>query len=187
MTISWALVGAIPLVTVFVLWLMGRPWICVCGVPGLWITDTLSAHNSQHLFDPYSFTHILHGFAFCAIFSRLLPADTPTPFWRKQFGLALIFESLWEIAENSPIVILRYRSATAAFGYLGDTILNSCGDLLCCGSGFLLARALGFRRALAVFVVTELILLWWIRDNLTLNILMLLYPIEGIKTWQLAH
>lgn len=181
--LRWWFIAAIPLTAVVVLLLMGRSWWCACGNPWLWIGNILSPHNSQHLFDPYSFTHVLHGFAFCAIFSWLQPGSH----WKLRWTFTLLFESLWEIAENSPLVILRYRSATAAFGYLGDTIANSCGDLLCCSLGFFLARALGFRRALAVFVLTELILLWWIRDNLTLNIVMLIYPIESLKAWQLGH
>ena len=181
-TPHWAIIAAIPLAGVLILHLMGRPYWCACGQLGLWIGDTLSAHNSQHLFDPYSFTHILHGFAFCALFSWLQPA---TP-WQWRWSLVLLFESLWEILENSPLIISRYRSATAAFGYLGDTIANSCGDLLCCSLGFFIARALGFHRALAVFIATELILLWWMRDNLTLNLVMLIYPIESLKAWQLG-
>lgn len=179
---AWVLL-LVPLAAILVLRLLGRPWWCECGGTNLWVDNVFSSHNSQHLFDPYGFTHILHGFLFNAILSLLRPNWT----WKGRFAGVVLFESLWEIAENSPPVISRYRSATAAFGYLGDTITNSCGDLFCCTTGFFLSRALGWKRALPLFIVTELILLWWIRDNLTLNILMLIWPIESLKAWQLTH
>jgi hypothetical protein len=132
--------------------------------------------------DPYSFTHLLHGFVLCglvvAIFPRLSPA------W--QLWLAVSIEALWEVVENSEFVIRRYREETAALGYHGDTVVNSLGDIFVCGLGFVLARSLGLRRTLVLFVVTEVALAFWIRDNLTLNILMLIYPIDEIKEWQAA-
>ncbi len=104
--------------------------------------------------------------------------------WR--LALAISLEALWEMVENSAFVIQRYREATLALGYEGDTIVNALGDLLCCVIGVLLARQLGFRRSLALFVVTELVLIVWIRDSLVLNIVMLLHPFEAIKAWQLG-
>ena len=100
--------------------------------------------------------------------------------------MAVSVEVLWEVVENSPFVIGRYREGTAAFGYHGDTVVNSAGDVLACALGFLLARRLGFWRALAVFVGVEVALALWIRDGLLLNVVMLIYPIDAIEAWQAA-
>jgi hypothetical protein len=169
--------------TVFQLYRQGRIGWCACGLPQVWAGDIWSPHNSQHLFDPYSFTHILHGVLFCGIVTWLLPK---LPFaWRLCIAVAL--EAFWEVIENSKVIILRYREATIGLGYEGDSIVNSMGDILCCVTGFILARYLGFRLSLVLFVVTELALLLWVRDNLTLNVLMLIYPIDALKSWQLVH
>lgn len=142
----------------------------------------LSAHNSQHLFDPYSFTHILHGFLFCGILGGLLGKRHE----ELHGSLAVVIEGLWELLENSPIIIERYRSVTFTFGYQGDSIVNSLGDILCCFTGFLIARRLGLKRGVVFFLLSELMLLLWIKDSLLLNILMLVHPIEAVKAWQLA-
>ncbi|MBE7470545.1 MAG: DUF2585 family protein [Anaerolineales bacterium] len=160
----------------------GRLWMCDCGYIWLWSGDVWSSDNSQHWFDPYSFSHMLHGFIFFWLLAWGLPRLAVS--W--QLCLALFVEALWEIFENSAFVINRYREATAALGYQGDTVINSLGDIIACGIGFAIAWRLGFRRSLALFVITELVLLFWIRDNLTLNIIMLLYPIEAIKAWQIG-
>jgi Protein of unknown function (DUF2585) len=161
----------------------GRLWWCACGRLRLWTSDAWSQHTSQHLLDPYSFTHVLHGVVLCGLLAwccaRLRPG------WR--FVLALALEALWEVLENSEFVIRRYREATAALGYQGDTIANSLGDIVCCGVGFLVARRLGLRRSLLLFVLLEIGLLIWIRDSLVLEVLMLLYPVEAIKAWQVGH
>jgi len=132
--------------------------------------------------DPYSFTHVLHGFLLCGLLALIAPRLSAL--WR--LWLAVSIEALWELIENSEFVIRRYREQTAALGYHGDTIVNSLGDILVCGLGFVLAQHLGFRRAFAVFVLTEVALALWIRDNLTLNIVMLIHPIDAIKEWQAA-
>jgi len=132
--------------------------------------------------DPYSFTHLLHGFLLCGLLSLTAP-QLPTV-WR--LWLAISIEAVWEVLENSEFVIRRYREQTAALGYHGDTIVNSLGDILICGLGFVVAQRLGFRRTFALFVVTELTLAILIRDNLTLNIVMLIHPIDAIKEWQAA-
>jgi hypothetical protein len=148
----------------------------------IWSGDPWSSDNSQHLLDPYSFTHLLHGFVLCGLLALIVPRVSPV--W--QLWLAVSIEALWEVLENSEFVIRRYRQETAALGYHGDTIVNSLGDILVCGLGFVFARRLGLRRALGVFVVTEIALAIWIRDNLSLNVLMLIYPIDAIKEWQAA-
>ena len=160
----------------------GRLWWCSCDYLLLWSEDPWSSDNSQHLLDPYSFTHVLHGFLFCGLIALIAPRLRKA--W--QLWLAISLEAVWEVIENSRFVIERYREETAALGYQGDTIVNSLADILLCAIGFVLARRLGFRRTLALFVVTELALAAWIRDNLSLNVLMLLYPIEAVKEWQAA-
>ena len=109
----------------------------------------------------------------------------PSTTWRLVIVLAI--EGLWEILENSNAVIDRYREATASLGYRGDTVVNSMGDIVCCGIGLLIARKLGWLRSLPVFIATEIILALWIRDSLILEIIMLIHPIDAIKAWQLGH
>ena len=161
----------------------GRLWWCACGYLWLWSGDAWSADNSQHLFDPYTFTHVLHGVVLYWLLAWGLPRVSPP--WR--LWLAVSMEALWELFENSTFIIERYRAATISLGYQGDTIVNSLGDILACGIGYALARRLGFRGSLALFVVTEVVLLIWIRDSLLLNVVMLIHPIDAIKTWQLSY
>lgn len=158
----------------------GRLWICACGRLLFWWGDAWSAENSQHLFDPYAFTHVLHGFMFYGVLAWALPRAPLV--WR--LWLAVLAESVWEVIENTEFVINRYREATAALGYTGDTIVNSLGDVLACAVGFALAGRLGLRRTLLAFAATEIVLLFWIRDSLLLNILMLIHPLDAIRTWQ---
>jgi len=176
----WLGTAAVLVATVIALRIEGRLWWCVCGQVRVWIGDPKSSHNSQHLLDPYTLTHVLHGFALCWLIAWLMPRLTLT--W--QLCLATAVEALWEVVENTNFVIERYRAATAALGYEGDTVLNSLGDIVACGLGFLLARRLGFRWTLALFVAIEVVLVITIRDNLFLSVLMLFWPIEAIKTWQ---
>jgi hypothetical protein len=174
--------GAVLLFMVVLLRAQGRLLICACGHVQIWTSDTCSANNSQHLFDPYSLTHIAHGFLFfylvVLLFSRLSRG--------RQFLLTLALEAAWEVFENSSFVIDRYRTATAALGYQGDTVVNSIGDLACAVIGFLIARKVGVRQSLILFALLELILLLWIHDSLLFQILMLIRPIEAIKSWQMC-
>jgi hypothetical protein len=163
--------------------LQGRLWTCACGRVLFWTSDAWSAETSQQLFDPYAFTHLLHGFAFCGLLALVAPRLSIH--WR--FCLAILIESLWEIVENTNFVITRYREATAALGYTGDTVINSTGDIIACGVGFLVARKLGWRRTIIAFFVVELVLLVWIKDSLLLNVLMLLHPSRAIRAWQAGH
>ena len=165
----------------------GRLWWCACDYLLLWSGDPWSSYNSQHLLDPYSFTLVLHGFVFCGfVFCGLLALTVSrlTAVW--QLWIAVSMEAVWEVVENSQFIIQRYREETAALGYQGDTIINSLADILLCGVEFALARRLGLRRTVALFGVTEVALAVWIRDNLSLNVLMLIYPIEVVKEWQAA-
>lgn len=104
-----------------------------------------------------------------------------------QLVIAILLEAIWEVFENTEFTIQRYREATAALGYFGDSVANSLGDVAMCGVGFLVAQKLGFRRSLVTFAITEVVLLIWIRDSLLLEILMLIYPIDSLKAWQLGH
>lgn len=176
----WVAIVALLVATALLLQGQGRLWICTCGRVLLWAGDIWSSDNSQHLLDPYSFTHVLHGFVFFWLVAWLAPKLALG--W--QLWLALLIEAAWEVAENSAAVIDRYRETTIALGYNGDTIINALADIVLCGVGFWLARRLGWRRTLALFILTEVLLALWIRDGLLLNILMLLYPLDAVKTWQ---
>ncbi len=181
----WPLGAAVvALATALVLRGMGRTWWCRCGSPSPWSSGVADQHTSQHLFDPYSFTHLLHGFLFCALLTLALRRWVGP---RGRLGLAIVMESCWELLENSSWVVERYRKSTVSLDYYGDSVLNSLGDVACCTVGFLIARRLPLRVSLAVVVAIELGLLATVRDNLTLNVVMLLYPMEAVKTWQAGH
>ncbi len=169
--------------TAILLRLEGRLWICSCGKVLVWAGKVCSAGNSQHFLDPYSFTHVLHGFLFFWLIAWLVPRLPSS--W--QLTLAIAVEALWEVFENTNFIIDRYRSETAALGYQGDSVVNSFGDILCCLVGFMIARRLGLRRSLIAFAALELILIVWIKDSLLLEILMLVVPIDAIKALQMCH
>lgn len=181
--VPWALMLCIVLTALLALWLNGRVWWCQAGDYSPWAWDIWSTHNSQHMIDPYSFTHILHGvleyWLIGFIFGRVPLA------WRLLIAVAI--EGSWEVAENSSYVINRYREATISLDYFGDSIINSISDIVCCATGFVIAYKLGAWRSLFLFLFTEAILIWWIHDSLIINIIMLLYPIDAIKAWQMPH
>ena len=179
----WLAIVSAFVATAFLLRLEGRLWICACGKFLIWAGKVCSAENSQQLFDPYSFTHVLHGFMFFWLIAWLAPRLRPA--W--QLSLAIAVEALWEVFENTNFIIERYRSETAALGYNGDTVVNSFGDIFCCLIGFLIAQRLGFRRSLVVFLALELILIFWIKDSLLLEILMLVFPVDAIRAWQMCR
>ena len=166
--------------TAALLTLMGRPAICTCGSVDLWVGQVNSSRTSQMLSDWYSPSHIVHGFLFYAglwLIARKWPVE-------RRFLAALTIEVAWEIVENTPMIINRYREATAALGYTGDSVLNSLSDVAMMGLGFLLARRLPVGVSIAIVLVLELVPLLVIRDNLTLNVWMLLAPNETLKVWQ---
>ena len=181
-TLPWLAMVAVLAGGVYQLRNQGRLWQCSCDYVLLWTNEYWGRNTSQHLLDPASFTHVLHGFVLCGLLAWAVPRISLV--WR--LWLAVSIEVLWEVLENSEFVIQRYREGTAAFGYHGDTIVNSAGDVLATGLGLVLARRLGFRRALAVFVAVEVALAFWIRDGLLLNVLMLVYPIDAVEAWQAA-
>ena len=176
----WLAIGATLFVTLLVLRLEGRVWFCSCGEFRVWIAGARSQHTSQHLFDPYSLTHFEHGL----ILYWLLKWCLPRWKWPSRLWLGIAIEALWGLIGNTPWVINRYRTATAALGYAGDSIVNSLGDILACGGGLLLAPRLGFRGTVALLVLIEISLAIAIRDNLFLSIIMLLHDFEGLKAWQ---
>jgi Protein of unknown function (DUF2585) len=179
-----ALLGALGIGAILLA--MGRVPICTCGTVKLWWGTVQSAENSQHIADWYSFSHVIHGFLFYFL-AHLL--------WRRWglFGgkparwalpIAVAFEGFWELLENSPIIIDRYRAVTVSFGYSGDSVLNSLSDISFMALGFWVASKLPSRATVALAIAFELFTLAMIRDNLTLNVVMLVWPLDAIRVWQ---
>ena len=176
----WLMLALAIVLATAALRLQGRLWICSCGHVALWYGDINSSGNSQHLFDPYTFTHVIHGFLFLGFVCLVGPRLSSS--WK--FALVLALVELWEVIENSSYVIERYRAQTISLGYTGDTIVNSLGDLIACAIGAVVARWLGVTKTILLTVAIEVLLLIAVRDNLLLNIIMLIFPSEAIREWQ---
>jgi len=175
-----AIVTGLILLTAAVLYGMGHPLICKCGYVKLWHFDVVSAENSQHIFDWYTPSHIIHGFLFYGLFWLLMP--------RASFGARLIaavlLEATWEVVENTDFVINHYREMTVSLDYYGDSVLNSVCDILFMIAGFYLAAWLPVWATILIAVVLEVFIGVMIRDGLTLNVIMFVWPSDAILQWQ---
>lgn len=179
---------AIAIAAVIVLLLMGRPPICECGYVKLWHGDINSAGNSQHLADWYTPSHIIHGPIFYALgwllFSKWQIGGKDAVQWG--LPLAVFLEAAWEVLENTPMVIDRFRSVTANWGYSGDSVLNSFADIGWMAFGFYLAVKLPVKAVIALAILGEVVAGLVVRDGLALTVIMLIFPVDAIAEWQAA-
>jgi len=176
----WLLTLLILSAAAAILLAMGRNPICTCGTVDLWVGTRDSPKTSQMLADWYSLSHIVHGLIFYALLWLVARRLGVGP----RFLIALFIEASWEVIENTPMVIDRYRATTAALGYTGDSVINSLSDILMMAFGFLLARKLPLWATIVLLVTLEVVPLFVIRDNLTLNIIALIAPNPTIQAWQ---
>ena len=185
---SVVIAAAMTAVFIAILFAMDRPPICACGDVKLWHGIVQSSENSQHIADWYTPSHIIHGMIFYAVgwwmFVRRGWGGAQAFRWG--LPLAVLLEGAWEVLENTPMVIGRFRSVTANFGYTGDSVLNSGADIIWMSFGFWLALRLPVKVTLALALIGELVAGYVVRDNLTLNVIMLLFPIDAIAEWQAA-
>lgn len=182
---AWLAAAAVLVVTLIVLLSMDRPLICECGTVKLWHGVVQSPENSQHLADWYTPSHIIHGFLFYgAAWLLFVKAGLARGAARFAFPIAAAVEAGWEILENTPMIIDRYREVTVSWGYVGDSIVNSMADIGWMMAGFLLAARLPVWLTVTMGIAAELLTTWLIRDGLALNILMLVWPLDAVRDWQ---
>lgn len=200
--LTWAWITCAALVVLMIdgMKLEGQPWRCACGTMQPWVGDVWTEHCSQHPLDPYSVTHFSHGLIFYWMFTGLAAVwerwrgNAPGQMdrggrsetgvgWRLCASVALA--AGWEVLENSPFIINRFRESTMSLNYLGDSVTNSVFDVLCCIAGFWVARWIGLWKTAAIFLLSEIALVILIRDSLVLSTFMLVWPVEWIKQWQM--
>lgn len=181
--LSLALAGGLVGVQIAALLAMGLPVICDCGTVELWHANPSGPETSQHLTDWYSYTHVLHGFAFYLLLWLIAPR---MPFLMR-LSIAVGIEAAWEVIENTPVIVERYRQTALARGYSGDSIVNSVSDTMAATLGFVLARVLPVWPVVALTLAMEVVAAFAIHDNLVLNIVQLVYPSEAISNWQAGN
>ncbi|MBR0648418.1 DUF2585 domain-containing protein [Roseomonas terrae] len=177
----WAAIAGILAAVAAIQYAMGRVPICTCGYVRLWHGDVWSSGNSQHLTDWYTLSHLAHGFIFYALLRWLRPGWSVA--WRAV--AAMLIEGGWEVVENTPLIIDRYREVTASLDYYGDSIVNSFGDGVAMLVGFFLAARLPVVLSVVIVIGMEALAGWMIRDNLALNVVMLVWPLDAVREWQM--